>query len=188
MNTRQLRLGPLAIAGVFFAISAGCAHVEEKPSPGSAFSLSGSGFETTAQVTANGAVGPQIDVGRYDGGKTFRGTAFGRPVDLSASGQSVRGTFGITPFELDVTDSGPKTFRVTGLVAGVPSTFSADPEQIEGTIGHCSYDLRWAGQSYTGTRSCAGGMQSVDLRLPQTISSWSNTDVAVLMALLMPAA
>jgi len=188
MSPRQLPVLSLAIAGTFLAVAAGCAHVGGNPSPGSAFSLSGSGFETTAEVTANGAVGPQIDVGRYDDGKTFRGTAFGRPVDLSASGESVRGTFGITPFELDVTDSGPKAFRVTGLIAGVPSTFSADPEQIEGTIGHCSYDLRWAGQSYLGTRSCAGGIQSVALRLPQTISSWSNTDVAVLMALLMPAA
>jgi len=166
----------------------GCAHGSTPGTRSGAeeFALWGSGFETTAQVNGDGAQGPQVDVGRYDDGATFRGTAFGRPVDVSVTADTVRGEWGSTPLNLEVTSRTPHDFQVTGEVAGVPSTFSFDPERIQGTIGRCAYDLSWSGKSYVGTRSCRGGIQSVTMSLPASVSQWSSADTALLMALLMP--
>ena len=74
---------------------------------------------------------------------------------------------------------------MNGLVAGRPSTWSASREAIQGTIGFCAYDLRRQGETYAGSRSCAGGIGSVTVQFPSTILEWQPVNVAILMALLM---
>ena len=178
----------VAVLALPVVTAVGCAHgsTANTRAGSQQFALWGSGFETTARVNADGATGPQVDIGRYDDGATFRGSAFGRPVDISVTADTVRGEWRSTPLNLEVTTRNPRDFQVTGEIAGVPSTFSLDPERIQGTIGHCVYDLGWSGNSYVGTRSCHGGVQSVTMSLPASVSEWSNADTAVLMAPLMP--
>ena len=178
----------VAVLALPVVTAVGCAHgsTANTRAGSQEFALWGSGFETTARVNADGATGPQVDIGRYDDGATFRGTAFGRPVDVSVTADTVRGEWGSTPLNLEVVTRNPRDFQVTGEIAGVPSTFSFDVDRIQGTIGHCAYHLRWSGTSYVGSRSCRDGVQSVTMSLPASVSDWSSADTALLMALLMP--
>lgn len=180
---------PALLLAATAVVAAGCAHTGAgKLNTGTHdFSISGAGFETTARVTTSGLQGPQIDVGRYDNGNTFRGTAFHRPVDLTVSNGSVKGLWGRIPFTLDVSDPTPQGFKVNGLIAGVPSAFSVSPDRIEGTIGHCAYDLGRSGNTYLGSRSCRGAIDQVTLRVPESMAEWSDADVAVALSLLLPA-
>jgi len=152
--------------------------------PEQRFSMTGSGFQTTALITKDGAQGPQIDVGRYDEGKTIRGKASGQVVDLTVSGTRAQGIWGPGPLTLDVAEEADQ-LKMNGLVAGRPTSWTASAERIEGTIGRCAYDLRRTGESYAGSRSCAGGISSVNVQFPSTILEWQPINVAILMALLM---
>jgi hypothetical protein len=182
------------LLGVFLA-AAGCAtatggKAKVHPAAGvpeQQFSISGAGFQTTALITPQGAQGPELNLGRYDGGKTIRGTAFGRTVALSVTETGASGIWGQGPLNFNVTEPTPEEIKVTGLIAGKPSNFTASPDRISGTIGFCSYDLARSGENYVGSRSCSTGISQVTLQFPSTILSWRPIDIAALMALGMSA-
>jgi hypothetical protein len=149
------------------------------------FTMVGSGFQTEALITPDGAQGPQINVGRYDNGKAIRGTANGQTIDLSVSDTGATGIWGQGPVTINLVESAPNELKVQGLIAGRPCTFTASKEKINGTVGFCSYDLTRTGETYQGARSCAGGIGQVTVQFPSTILSWKPINIAVLMALLM---
>jgi len=152
--------------------------------PEQRFSMVGSGFQTSALITKSGAQGPEIDVGRYDDGKTIRGKVDNRVIDMTVTGTHAQGIWGSGPINLDVDEQGNQ-LKMNGLVAGRPSTWSASQEAIQGTIGFCAYDLKRQGETYVGSRSCAGGINSVTVTFPSTILEWQPVNVGILMALLM---
>ena len=149
------------------------------------FSMVGSGFQTTALITADGAQGPQIDVGRYEDGKAIRGTVNGRTIDLTVKEDSASGIWGQGPLTINLVAGAPEELKATGLVAGRPSNFTATKEKITGQIGLCGYELNRTGDDYTGSRSCAGGIGQVTVDFPSSILTWKPINIAVLMALLM---
>src|SRR5215471_1092356 len=171
-------------------LAAGCAtssnaKLQTTSGPVQRFSLVGNGFETTAVISKDGAQGPNVDVGRFDNGSAIRGTLNGRPFQLSVdqTAGTATGQAGQGPITLNVSEEGDR-FTCTGLV-GRPSNISISRERITGTIGLCSYDLARSGESYTGSRSCAGGISPVTVRFPATILEWKPINICVLMALLM---
>jgi len=153
--------------------------------PAHRFSMVGSGIETSAVITKNGAQGPSVDIGRYDDGATLRGTLLGRPFQMSineAAGTAT-GQGGQGPITLNAVEEGGQ-LKCTGLV-GRPSNITASRERITGTMGLCSYDLARSGETYSGSRSCAGGISSVRVTFPANIVEWKPINVCALMALLM---
>ena len=154
------------------------------PGPEQRFTMSGSGFQTSALISREGAQGPQIDLGRYEDGNAIRGKASGQVINLSVSGSRAQGTWGPGPLTLDVAqDEGQ--LRMNGLVAGRTSSWTASGERIEGKIGFCAYDLKRSGEVYVGSRSCAGGISPVTVQFPSTILEWQPISIGILMALLM---
>jgi len=180
------------VSAPLLLVAMGCASTGQpklqtaSSGPEQRFTMTGSGFQTTALITKDGAQGPQIDVGRYDGGSTIRGTVLNRPFQLSVdqAAGTATGQWGSGPISVNVTEEGDQ-LKVTGLIAGRPSTFTASKERINGTIGLCAYDLTRSGDSYQGSRSCAGGISPVTVQFPSTILEWKPINIAVLMALLM---
>src|SRR4029078_5749802 len=112
-----------------------------------------------------GAQGPEINVGRDDDGKTIRGTVNGKTIDMSVTGTHAQGIWGSGPISLDVDETGDQ-LKMTGLVAGRPSTWTASQEAIQGTIGFCAFDLRRQGETYVGSRPRAGGGGALARALP----------------------
>ena len=153
--------------------------------PQQRFRMVGNGWETTAVISPGGAQGPNINVGRFDNGSAIRGTLNGRPFQLSVdqTAGTATGQAGQGPITLNVSEEADR-FTCTGLV-GRPSNISISRERITGTIGLCSYDLGRSGESYTGSRSCAGGISPVTVTFPATILEWKPINICVLMALLM---
>ena len=148
------------------------------------FSMVGSGLQTTALITKDGAQGPDVNVGRFDNGATIRGTVDNRVAELRISGNRATGTWGSVPLNLEVDDSGGQ-LKMNGLIAGRPSNWTASGEAINGTIGFCAYDLQRQGDSYVGSRSCGRGIGNATVQFPSTIGEWEPINVGVLMALLM---
>ena len=189
MVSARVRMRHLALASVVL-LAVGCATTGKSKlqttssGPEQRFNMVGAGIQTSALIAKTGAQGPEINVGRYDDGKTIRGTVNGKTIDMSVTGTHAQGIWGSGPINLDVDETGDQ-LKMTGLVAGRPSTWTASQEAIQGTIGFCAFDLRRQGETYVGSRSCAGGMSSVTVTFPSTILEWQPINVGILMALLM---
>ena len=182
-----LRLRSAFVASsLLLASCATSSKLQTSSGPEQTFSMSGGGTETSATISADGAEGPQVNVGRYDGGKTLRGTAFNRPLELSVDegAGTATGVWGQIPMNLNVTEEGD-TLKAQGLIAGQPSSFTASKERIDGAMGPCSYDLRRNGEVYNGSRSCGSGLSQVTVRFPSNIGRWKPINAALLMSVLM---
>jgi hypothetical protein len=191
MSSACFRMRHLALVSVSALLLAmACAtstsgKLQTTSGPEQRFSMVGNGFETTALITKDGAQGPSVDIGRYDNGATLRGTLLGRPFQLSidqAAGTAT-GQGGQGPVTLNAVEEGDQ-LKCTGLV-GRPSNITASKERIAGTMGLCAYDLARSGESYVGSRSCAGGISPVTVKFPTNILEWKPINICALMALLM---
>jgi len=189
MVSARVRMRHLALASVLL-LAVACATTGKSKlqttssGPEQRFNMVGAGIQTSALIAKTGAQGPEINVGRYDDGKTIRGTVNGKTIDMSVTGTHAQGIWGSGPISLDVDETGDQ-LKMTGLVAGRPSTWTASQEAIQGTIGFCAFDLRRQGETYVGSRSCAGGVIPVTVTFPTTILEWQPINVGILMALLM---
>ena len=175
--------GLLALAAA--CATTGTGKLQTSDDPQHRFSMVGNGFETSAVISKDGAQGPSIDIGRYDDGATLRGTVLGRPFQMSidqAAGTAT-GQGGQGPVTMNAVEEGDQ-LKCTGLV-GRPSNVTASRERITGTMGLCSYDLARSGETYSGSRSCAGGISPVTVKFPSNILEWKPINICVLMALLM---
>ncbi len=184
---------------VLTGLVSGCAHEEPLPPhdviPPEAQALPESGrFVLTgirepivALITPNGIQGPKVNLGRYpsqNGPTGWRGTAFGRDVNLTVTSDGAEGVVGKTPFNLKVTP-GADGMVVNGLIGGTPSTVTISKSRINGGFGKCGYDLRFQGQAYVGPRSCGGNPIQVGVTLPTILTTWSDAEVATALSLLM---
>jgi hypothetical protein len=171
---------------------AGCAHAPvESAAPGWKFLNASQRTEEIqfrtdqrlrrATVTEVGARGPDLDLKRAQG--KLQGTSYvDRPVELELKGNEMVGRVAGDSFDLTLTPDGSET-RATGLVAGLPSTFWLSPGRIRGSIGQCSFDLVWGAASYSGARTCGPQSDVVTLLLPPALASWSDPEVASLLAI-----
>jgi hypothetical protein len=180
------------------SVLAACAHDEPVPQPNELpaeatalpaegrFVLTGIRRPVVALVTPQGIQGPNVNLGRYDNGTTWRGTVYGRDVNISipADGAQAEGLLGRQPFNLGVTP-GPDGVAGQGLIGGTPSTFTFSKARINGNFGRCGYDLRFAGQAYLGQRSCNGPIDQVGVTLPPVLNTWRDVEVATVLALLL---
>ena len=148
-------------------------------------------FQTTdnlnrATVTDAGARGPFVDLKRASG--TIQGTIrVDWPVELQLKGEKeMVGRFAGDAFDLTVMPDGEE-FRAQGFVRGDPTTFWMSPKRIRGTVGSCRFDLVWGSGRYTGSRTCGPlSEESVSLLIPAALASWSDPEVATLLALMTP--
>jgi len=185
---------------VLSSVLASCAHEEPLPSPdvlppeaasmppAGRFVLTGIRRPLVALVTETGIQGADVNLGRYPGsnGTAWRGTVFGHDVNVTVSGDGAEGIVSRTPFNLNVTP-GPDGMQIQGLI-GAPSTVTVSKSRINGAFGRCGYDLRFQGQAYVGPRSCGGNPIQVGLTLPGILASWSDAEVATVLALLLSSA
>lgn len=155
------------------------------PAPGR-FVLTGIRQPIVASISETGIQGPDVNLGRYDGGAAWRGTAFRQSVNLTLGADGAEGVVGRTPFEIHVRPGADGT-QVTGLIGGQPSTVTISKTRINGAFGRCGYDVVFQGQAYVGPRSCGKGPIQVGVTLPPILATWSDAEVATVLALLMSA-
>jgi len=151
------------------------------------FVLTGLRKPIVALISETGIQGPEVNLGRYPtkGGPTaWRGTAFGREVNLQVSGDGAEGIASRTQLNLNVTPE-PGGMVVNGLIAGVPSTVTVSKARINGAFGRCGYDLRFQGEAYVGPRSCGGAPMQVGLTLPPILNAWPDAETATVLAVLL---
>jgi hypothetical protein len=145
----------------------------------------GNGWETTAVISPSGAQGPNINVGRFDGGAAIRGTINNAPFQLAVdqAAGTANGQTGWGPLSMNATEEGD-TLKCNGLI-GRPGTITISQQAINGNVGVCAYELVRSGDSYTGSRSCGRGISQATVTFPTNILEWKPINICVLMALLM---
>jgi hypothetical protein len=110
------------------------------------------------QTTVDGSrvVGPNVMLERDENG--MRGHGPLGVVDLRKDGDSLRGFIGQWPTELHLEHVEGRGFRMRGMFAGLLSSLEVTPEQIQGQLGRCQYNLRRypseAGIAFNGRRFC----------------------------------
>jgi hypothetical protein len=184
---------------VLTGLLAGCAHDETLPPvdvlppeaqamPESGrFVLTGIREPVVALISATGIQGAKVNLGRFpaqNGPTAWRGTVYGRDVNVTVSADGAEGVVGRAPFNLRITP-GPDGMVVNGLIGGTPSTVTISKARINGGFGHCGYDLRFQGQAYVGPRSCGGNPIQVGVTLPTILTTWSDAEVATALSLLL---
>ncbi len=180
---QHLPAGVRASLSVLFLALVACATSGGNLStgPSEQFQISGGAGQTSAVINKDGAQGPSIDLGRYDDGATLRGTVSGQPLQMTVSGNKATGQWGQGPITVEVVES-DKELKMSGLVAGQLSNWTATKELIQGKIGLCAYQLGRVGNVYQGSTPCGG---QVTIQFPANILQWKPINIAVLMALTM---
>ncbi|HEX5752700.1 MAG TPA: hypothetical protein VFZ09_41230 [Archangium sp.] len=108
----------------------------------------------TARVTGDSISSPDLQLSRD--GKTLRGRAFGQTVFLGLNGKELGGTVGRELTRLSFEDHDGVT-HARGSFYGRVSELNISAEELTGTVGACSYDLKATKDgSYVGSRSCGG--------------------------------
>jgi hypothetical protein len=194
-----MRLGLASLVVVLTCLLAACAHEEPLPSPdvlppeaqampeSGRFVLTGIRQPIVALVSANGIQGPDVNLGRFpaqNGTIAWRGTAFARDVNVTVSSDGTTGVLSRNPFNLNVAP-GPDGMVANGLMGGPPSTVTISKSRINGAFGRCGYDLTFQGKAYVGPRNCGGTIQQVGLTLPTILTTWSDAEVATVLALML---
>jgi predicted small lipoprotein YifL len=188
-----------SLAVVLTCALAGCAHEEPLPPPdvlppdaqsmpeSGRFVLTGIRNPIVALVTPTGIQGPDVNLGRYpdpSGATSWRGTAFGRDVNLTIKADAADGIVARSPFNLNVTPA-PDGMVVNGLIGGLPSTVTISKSRINGAFGRCGYDIRFQGQAYVGPRNCGAAITQVGLTLPTLLATWPDAEVATVLSLML---
>jgi hypothetical protein len=118
-------------------------------------------------------------------GAYIRGTGVGQSViDVKLSGTHAAGSVSNQPLTVDLQPEGNGVTHVTGLFAGAISDFRISPTIFQGKLGICSYEFAWSGVRYEGKVSC-GSIQQGSLELPVAMASWTDLEVATLLAILL---
>jgi hypothetical protein len=119
-------------------------------------------------------------------GDELRGQAWGQPVDLSLREGRVSGLVGTLPARLSVSAEENGTLKIGGTWAGQLSRLEVGPEELEGRVGLCSYELRADGEGYRGQRRCAGRwLEPTTVSLPAALEAYPPEERAALLALLL---
>jgi hypothetical protein len=142
------------------------------------------GSAVTARVTPQGITSPelQLDVSPT----TLRGRAFGRPVDLTLKQDqnSITGMYGMSPVNLRLKNNGV-AIQANGMFAGQLSNLKLSKEELSGTVGRCSYQLKAKDQQYEGSRSCGFGLENpVSVSIPPALAQSNEQVIAALSVLL----
>lgn len=181
MKTRTLLLASLLAAGL--ASAQPSAQPPQDSGPQYLY-LRTPANAVTARVTPQGITSPEFQVNLSP--NAVRGRAFGRPVDLSLNTDKneITGIFGQGPVNLRLKDEGTY-IEADGMFGGQISNLRLSNEELTGTVGRCSYQLRVEGKQYQGSRSCGSGVESpVVVTIPPALTQ-SNEQLIAALALLL---
>jgi hypothetical protein len=170
-------MGGLVTAGLLAWGSAVAAENQD-------ISLHTPGEALTATVKGNNIESPNLQL--YSSSDAVRGRAFGRVVNLDLNTDKVSGIVGGQPTDLKLTPQSGGGLKAVGMLGGSLSNFKVTPKEISGTVGRCSYELRFTGNRYDGWRSCNGRIENpVSLELPETLAQGNNAQVAATLGLIL---
>lgn len=152
-----------------------------------AFAARAGGVDLTlVRVDGQYITGPNVSLGLYDedGQRAIRGIIDQTVVDLRVDSDRVSGAIGNGPVALRVIRE-DNTLAVRGVMPGRVSHFQIDPSGMRGTIGGCMYSLKREANGFAGRRRCSSTMHNFTLELPQAMASWSDAEVAAVLALFL---
>ncbi|XXF78585.1 hypothetical protein P2318_02160 [Myxococcaceae bacterium GXIMD 01537] len=141
-SVRSLLAAGLLAGGVALAQEPGYLHLRTP------------GASVTARVSPTEITGPEFQLSHTP--DFIRGRAYGRPVRLEIKDSEIGGLFGELPVRLKLEREDDGALKARGLFAGVPTRLELDAEELKGTVGVCSYELKAKDLRYEGWRSCGG--------------------------------
>jgi hypothetical protein len=121
------------------------------------------------------------------GGTYIRGTGGAhQAVQITLRGTHAEGNANNAPLTVDLKPQDNGATQVTGLFGGIISDFTISPTSFQGKLGPCSYDLAFKDGRYEGMGNCGGRtVNGVSLQLPVAMASWTDLEVAVVLAIVL---
>jgi hypothetical protein len=172
-------------AGIVVVVAlAGCTY-QMRHGPGSQHVglRSGPHAGVQASLSDRGLYGPSVSLLREHAG--YRGQVLDQSVNLSWDDHQVKGLANTASVNLRWKEEG-QVLHINGLYAGMLTNLRVSDEALEGSLGPCSYQLRWDGGSYFGDRSCGGELQRfTSVELPGDLTSRPMGERVALVALIL---
>jgi hypothetical protein len=176
-------LSTLNPGGILTAGLLVCATASAAP-PSQHLTLRTPDYAVTATVSEDGIQSPDLQL--YVSKDALRGRAYGEVVNLSIDEDTVGGLVGALPTRLELSPRKGGGLEVTGTLGGDLTRFTLSPQKLSGTVGDCSYELRFTGSRYEGHRSCGGRIENpVFLELPATLAQAGNGPVVATLGLIL---
>lgn len=174
-------LSPLAAS---FLLLAGCTHEGASGGQTPSLLLKTETGVIEATPTAGGFSGPQLQLGRREGGG-LAGFAFGRTVDLRWTENRVAGSLGGAPVDL-ILERGEGEVRMRGMLGGRLGNLAIRADGVQGSVGSCSYSLAgsWPG-TLEGRRSCGTLPEVTYLRVPSSLTELPGPELAAVLAVML---
>jgi hypothetical protein len=185
-----------AAAPLSFVVLAACATTETAPSgpppewrfASASMSIGntlqgtgGSGGQVSVQIDGRNLTGPTTKL--FVGGGAIRGTSnIGKTVQVTIQGEKAQGIVANSAFTCIVATNPDGSARVTGLMGARNTDFTISPKEINGRVSGVTYNLAWTGERYEG-RMDPGG--AAFLSLPAVMATWTNTEVACVLSILL---
>jgi len=191
---RASRLAALSCLALLACATPASAPAPSAPAPSATpagwklFSVSGSTGNTFQGTAAGGQLSLTIQGRSISGpvtsldvtGGHVRGTgSSGKSIDVGIKGNQAEGLVGMTLFNPD------GSAHVVGAMNGGNTDFILSPTAINGRIGTVVYQLGWNGTQYEGPM-VPGGLGF--LKLPVTMTAWSDVEAATVLSLLLSGA
>lgn len=138
-----------------------------------------------ATLSDRGLYGPSVLLQREPAG--YRGQVLDQSVNLDWDDQRVVGLVDTGSVNLKWEwKEEDEVLQINGLYAGMLTNLKVSPESLEGTLGRCTYHLRWDGGSYFGDRACNGNLQRfTSVELPRDLASRPMGEQVALVVLIM---
>ncbi|MFL5348609.1 MAG: hypothetical protein ACJ8AT_27755 [Hyalangium sp.] len=172
-----LSMGGVLTAGLLVWTTAGAAKGQDifLHTPGEAIS---------ATVKGDSVASPDVQL--YRSSDAVRGRAFGRVVNLDIEGDQVAGIVGDQPTRLRLNPQAGGGLEAVGMLGGGLSRFKLTPKEFSGTVAACSYELRFTGTRYEGSRACRGKIEApVYLELPPTLAEGGDAQAVATLGLIL---
>ena len=175
---------PAPIAPAPSATPAGWKLFSVSGSTGNTFQGTAAGGQLSLTIQGRSISGPvtSLDVT----GGHVRGTgSSGKSIDVGIKGNQAEGLVGMTLFSCIVNINPDGSAHVVGAMNGGNTDFILSPTAINGRIGTVVYQLGWNGTQYEGPM-VPGGLGF--LKLPVTMTAWSDVEAATVLSLLLSGA
>ena len=197
---RASRLAALSCLALLACATPASAPAPSAPAPSATpagwklFSVSGSTGNTFQGTAAGGQLSLTIQGRSISGpvtsldvtGGHVRGTgSSGKSIDVGIKGNQAEGLVGMTLFSCIVNINPDGSAHVVGAMNGGNTDFILSPTAINGRIGTVVYQLGWNGTQYEGPM-VPGGLGF--LKLPVTMTAWSDVAAATVLSLLLSGA
>jgi hypothetical protein len=175
------------VRALFFSaafLALGCAHHPESDGP-QALKVTSSNQVVEVNLSGNSWTGSTAQISRVGDG--LRGRIFGQPIEMHWTAERIDGSVGGTRIDLVLQKEGDG-WVARGLYGGKLGSLTIGRDNLDGSVGGCSYSLKRAAEGsrgFRGPQSCGGTPIDIWLEVPPALEAGPLPEYVAALALVL---